>query len=88
MREVNAASATNVNVYLNGKRVQAPKGSMLAAVLLNAGAACRVSETGEPRTALCGMGICFECRASVDDVQHRRTCQIVCREGMRVQTQQ
>jgi D-hydroxyproline dehydrogenase subunit gamma len=88
MREVDASSAATVNIYVNGKRVQASKGSMLAAALLNAGVACRVSETGEPRTALCGMGICFECRASVDGAPHRRTCQIVCSEGMRVRTQQ
>jgi D-hydroxyproline dehydrogenase subunit gamma len=88
MREASGSSTTTVNVFVNGKQVQAPKGSMLAAVLLNAGVACRVSETGEQRTALCGMGICFECRASVDSAPHQRTCQIVCREGMRVQTQQ
>jgi hypothetical protein len=88
MREAIGSSSAIVHVYVNGKQVQAPKGAMLAAVLLNAGAACRVSETGEPRTALCGMGICFECRASVDGAPHQRTCQIVCREGMRVLTQQ
>ena len=87
MHEAKGSSATTVNVYVNGMRVQAPKGAMLAAALLNAGAACRVSETGESRTALCGMGICFECCASVDGAPHQRTCQIVCREGMRVRTQ-
>jgi hypothetical protein len=87
MREVNGSSATTMTVFVNGKPLQTPRGSMLAAALLNAGAVCRVSENGEPRTALCGMGICFECRAIVDGVAHQRTCQIVCREGMTVQTQ-
>jgi hypothetical protein len=87
MREGNESSATTLTVFVNGKQVQVPEGAMLAAALLNAGAACRFSETGEPRTALCGMGICFECRADVDGVPHQRTCQIVCHEGMRVQTQ-
>jgi hypothetical protein len=88
MREGNSSSAATLTVIVNGKQVQVPRGAMLAAALLNAGAVCRVSETGEPRTALCGMGICFECRATVDGVAHQRTCQIVCREGMTVQTQQ
>ena len=88
MREANESSAATLTVFVNGKQVRVPEGAMLASALLNAGAACRVSETGEPRTALCGMGICFECRADIDGVWHQRTCQIVCHEGMRVQTQQ
>lgn len=86
MRDPNGSSSATVTVSVNGEPLQAPRGAMLAAVLMNAGAACRVSESGEPRTALCGMGICFECRATVDALPHQRTCQIVCREGMTVQT--
>jgi sarcosine oxidase subunit alpha len=76
-----------VTVQVNGEPVMLPQGAMLIAALLNAGAPCRVSESGEQRTALCGMGICFECRARVDGVPQQRTCQIVCREGMKVETQ-
>jgi sarcosine oxidase subunit alpha len=60
--------------------------SMVSAALLKAGVACRRSVTGEPRTALCGMGICFECRATVNGAAHRRTCQLICREGMVVKS--
>jgi sarcosine oxidase subunit alpha len=77
-----------VTVHVNGKRVTMPRGAMLAAALLKAGAPCRISESGEPRTALCGMGICFECRANIDGVPQQRTCQIACKEGMTVETQQ
>jgi hypothetical protein len=87
MRDGSRSSATTVTVRVNGEEVQVLRGSMLAAALLNAGAACRISESGESRTALCGMGICFECRANVDGAPHQRTCQILCREGMTVQTQ-
>jgi sarcosine oxidase subunit alpha len=65
----------------------APAGSVVSAVLLAADVPCRTSVSGEPRTALCGMGICFECRAVVDGVMHQRTCQLPVREGMRVETQ-
>ncbi len=61
--------------------------SMVSAALLKAGAPCHHSVSGEPRTALCGMGICFECRATVDGVRHRRTCQLSCREGMVVESE-
>lgn len=87
MRDENASSAATLTIVVNDKQVQVHRGTTLAAALLNAGDACRISETGEPRTALCGMGICFECRATVDGKPHQRTCQIVCREGMMVQTQ-
>ncbi len=79
------ASSGLLAVWVNGNRVEVPEGAMASAAFLAANLACRVSVTGEPRTALCGMGICFECRATVDGVPHRRTCQTPCREGMRLE---
>jgi sarcosine oxidase subunit alpha len=86
MSEWNGTGGT-VTVRVNGERVTMPRGAMLAAALLKAGAPCRISASGEQRTALCGMGICFECRAMVDGVPQQRTCQIVCKEGMTLETQ-
>jgi hypothetical protein len=76
-----------VTLWINGTACTVRSGSVVSAAMLAVGAACRTSVTGEPRTALCGMGICFECRAIVDGVRHQRTCQLLCREGMRVETQ-
>ena len=80
-------SLRTVTVHVNGQPVVLPEGAMLTSALLQCGAACRVSVSGEPRTALCGMGICFECRAIVDGIPQQRSCQIVCRDGMTVETQ-
>jgi len=77
----------SVTVWVDGIPVQLEPESMVSAALLKAGVPCRRSVTGEPRTALCGMGICFECRATVNGVQHRRTCQLTCREGMVVEAE-
>jgi D-hydroxyproline dehydrogenase subunit gamma len=74
-------------VWLNGTAVRVTAGTMASAVFLNSGTPSRISISGERRTALCGMGICFECRAIVDGVPHRRTCQIACRDGMRLESQ-
>lgn len=76
-----------LTIYINGRKTTVAVGSVVSAAILMAGAPCRVSISGEPRTALCGMGICFECRAVVDGIPHRRTCQLVCRDGMTVETQ-
>lgn len=86
MPEVNGTAGT-VTVRVNGERMTLPGGSMLVAALLKTGTPCRVSVSGESRTALCGMGICFECRATVDGMPQQRTCQVVCQEGMTVETQ-
>ncbi len=86
MPEVNAAAGT-ITVHVNGERVMVAQGTTVIAAMLKAGAPCRVSVSGEQRTALCGMGICFECRAKIDGLPHQRTCQIACRDGMRIETQ-
>jgi hypothetical protein len=75
-----------IAIVLNGRSLSVAMGSAVAAAMLDAGVACRTSVSGEPRTALCGMGICYECRATVDGVVHTRTCQLLCREGMRVES--
>ncbi len=81
------SSPDRIRIWLNGVSIEVPKGAMASAAFLAAEVACRISVTGESRTALCGMGICFECRATVDGVPLRRTCQLPCREGMRLETQ-
>jgi D-hydroxyproline dehydrogenase subunit gamma len=76
----------SITIRVNGVPMQMEPESMVSAALLKAGVPCRRSVTGEPRTALCGMGICFECRATVNGIPHRRTCQLICTEGMVVES--
>jgi predicted molibdopterin-dependent oxidoreductase YjgC len=76
-----------VTLVVNGVSVEMPAGSMVSAAILKTGIyAFRPSVTGEPRGPLCGMGICFECRVTIDGEQHCRSCQMVCRDGMDVST--
>ena len=78
---------TEVKVFLNGVAVVVPEGTTVAAAVLGAGhVAFRTSVTGEARAPLCGMGICFECRVTIDGVPHARSCRIAVRDGMRVET--
>ncbi len=79
--------ADTVNLSVNGVRVNVPAAAMVSAAVALAGVtAYRKSVTGEPRAPLCGMGICFECRVTIDGRPHARSCQIPCREGMKVST--
>ena len=75
-----------LTITINGREVQVRAGTLVSAALLTDSTPCRRSVTGQLRTALCGMGICFECRATVDGVPHRRTCQLLCHSGMVVET--
>lgn len=76
----------DIHIVINGTDVHVATGTTVAAAMLQAGEYCRTSVSGEPRTAMCGMGICMECRAIVDGVAHRPTCQIFCVDGMTVET--
>lgn len=76
-----------VTLVVNGRSITVPVGSMVSsAVFLSGITAFRRSVTGEARAPLCGMGICFECRVTINGEAHARSCQIVCQEGMDVRT--
>lgn len=76
-----------ITVRVNGRPVSVPDGSTAAAAVAAAGESVfRRSVTGQARGPVCGMGICFECRATIDGRPHQRTCQTVCRPGMEIET--
>jgi sarcosine oxidase subunit alpha len=76
-----------VSIQVNGRPIQVPAGTSVAAAVFLAGATTfRTSVKGEPRGALCGMGICFECRVTIDGMANRRSCQIPVSAGMVVKT--
>ena len=77
----------SVTLTIDGVSVSMPSGSMVAAAILKSGKqGFRRSVTGEARGPLCGMGICFECRVTIDGEAHCRSCQITCENGMDVRT--
>jgi D-hydroxyproline dehydrogenase subunit gamma len=78
---------SGISIALNGRPLQVTPGSTVAAAVAQAGAVFRRSVMGEPRGPLCGMGICYECRLTIDGEPHRRSCQIICRPGMDVRTE-
>ena len=78
---------SQVSVTVNGSQVVVASGATVAAAVMIAGQACRISVNGEPRGPLCGMGICFECRVMVNGNPHLRSCQVLCEPGMDVETE-
>ena len=76
-----------VTIRINGEATTVPSGTTVAAAIAVAGeSAFRTSVGAMPRGALCGMGICGECRVTIDGQPHQRSCLVLCREGMEVTT--
>jgi sarcosine oxidase subunit alpha len=76
-----------VRLTIDGRAISVPAGSLVSTAIALAGISTfRRSVAGEPRAPLCGMGICFECRVTIDGRPHCRACQIPCSEGMEVLT--
>jgi len=73
-----------VTLRIDGALHTVPAGTSLAVAIARAGGRFRRSVTGEPRAPLCGIGICYECRVTVDGAAHQLACLILCRDGMEV----
>jgi predicted molibdopterin-dependent oxidoreductase YjgC len=76
-----------ITVFIDGSPVRVSTGTSVATAILSSGnVQFRRSVSGEPRAPLCGMGICFECRVTIDGLEHSVSCQTLCRDGMDVRT--
>jgi len=82
-----------VTVEVDGRRVRVASGSSVVAAIALAAAESgdaavitRRAVDGALRGPLCGMGVCQECRVTIDGARHRLACQTVCADGMQVIT--
>lgn len=85
--ESNKESAAMVELRVDGRALRVAAGSSVAAVLAGmAPLRTRTALGGTPRFALCGMGVCQECRIVVDGQPHVLACRTRCRDGMVIVT--
>jgi predicted molibdopterin-dependent oxidoreductase YjgC len=85
-----------IQLTIDGTRVSVPAGiTVIAAIAIAARgeqpgqggtAITRRSVTGGLRGPLCGMGVCQECRVTIDGRAHQLACQSPCVPGMRILT--
>jgi predicted molibdopterin-dependent oxidoreductase YjgC len=79
--------AASIHLTIDGRSIAVAPGTTVAAALVLAGIrSTRISVSGEPRAALCGMGVCQECRVTIDGRAHVLACQAVCRQDQVVRT--
>jgi len=83
------AVGAQVTIVADDRELRVAAGTSVAAALLDAGVLTfRRSVGGDARGPLCGMGICYECRVTVDGVPLRRACLVPVSDGLRISTKE
>ncbi len=76
-----------VEIFVDGRPTPALEGETVAAALTAAGQlALRDHAAGGERGLYCGMGVCFDCRVSIDGRSGERACLALVRPGLRILT--
>lgn len=75
-----------ITLRVNQREIEAYRGESVLAALLAAGfwSLSRSAVRGECRGPLCGTGICYDCRVTIDGRPHQRACLVEAAPGMEV----
>ena len=75
-----------MTIVVNGREIEAYKGETVLAALQASGykALNKSKKTGEVRGALCGMGVCYGCLVTINDVHNERACMTEVEEKMEI----
>jgi D-hydroxyproline dehydrogenase subunit gamma len=77
----------HIQLRVNGQEVTVKPGTVVAAAIARAGVlGFRRSPQGRACAPVCGMGVCMECRVTIDGRAHTRSCIMLCAEGMDIRT--
>jgi predicted molibdopterin-dependent oxidoreductase YjgC len=80
-------SDTLITLNINATDISVTPGVTVAAAIAMAGdIITRRSVGGAARAPLCGMGVCQECRVTIDGRPHQLSCQTLCADGMHIVT--
>ncbi|MRX09989.1 (2Fe-2S)-binding protein [Pseudoduganella sp. FT25W] len=80
-------SDTLITLNINATDISvAPGVTVAAAIAMTGDIITRRSVSGAARAPLCGMGVCQECRVTIDGRPHQLSCQTLCADGMHVVT--
>jgi aerobic-type carbon monoxide dehydrogenase small subunit (CoxS/CutS family) len=80
-------SDDKIHITINGQSHQVEPGiSVAAALALCEVVSTRLSVTGMARAPVCGMGVCQECRVTINGQRHQLACQTLCSIDMQILT--
>ena len=82
-------TASSVTIIVDGRKIEAREGEMIAAALTAAGirAFRKTPVYHKPRGVFCAVGRCTDCAMIVNGVPNVRTCVTKVRDGMVIETQ-
>jgi sarcosine oxidase subunit alpha len=88
LRVDNIKRKQQIQLKVNGKEIKAYKGETVLAALIASGYKTLKTNpvSHEPRGALCGMGVCFECTMTINGIPNTRACVTKVQEGMIIET--
>jgi len=88
LRIASVQRGPKIMLMVNGKKILAYEGESVHAALIAAGIQnFRITKTGESRGVLCGMGICYECLVTIDNIPDQRACMTMVRDNMEIITE-
>ncbi len=74
-----------ISITVNGQAYAVDTGtSVAAAIAMTSSPVTRISVGSQPRAPLCGMGVCQECRVTINGRPHQLACQTLCEAGMHI----
>jgi sarcosine oxidase subunit alpha len=87
--DVSMDGRKKISITVDGRSLDVLDGEILAAALWANGfiSLGHNPSNGSHRGLYCGIGHCYECRVTLDDVEDIRSCLIRVRDGMRVSLQ-
>jgi succinate dehydrogenase/fumarate reductase-like Fe-S protein len=78
--------ASTIKLSINQKIIPVEAGISVAAAIAIIGDGTRLSVSGGMRAPVCGMGICQECRVTINGQKHQLACQTMCAQDMQIFT--
>ena len=86
---IGAGADKPVRITLDGASYTGTSGQTVAGVLLGSGCLSwrTTSVSGRPRGVFCGIGVCFDCIATVNGIRDVRLCQRRAADGDVVESQ-
>ncbi|MGD8470399.1 MAG: (2Fe-2S)-binding protein [Desulfobacteraceae bacterium] len=76
-------------IEVDGQKITAYEGETIGAALLAAGRKTlrHTRKHEQPRGLFCGIGLCQECRMTINGIPNTQACQTLATPGCRVETQ-
>ena len=87
LRISTVSRGVKIKIVVNGQACLAYEGESVHAALLAAGYRIlrQTINSRQPRGIFCGMGVCYDCMVTINDVPNQRACMTMVEDQMEIQ---